>query len=241
MTSRILMIESNPIPVKWVLFEMSLPGPHIRLPIGVYSMTIRSARIYFFSVLVLLLGACSSDGRKPEYYDVTATEDLRIPDGLDKPSSNSALMIQYPTIPLPAMVLDPMPPRISNTTSGIDTNSRLNWSAQGMYLLVDDTFDSAKRRLDLVINRSGMQKVRQDDQGVYRFDYYQVFDGGQDGFFSSMAFWRRDHREDYSGAYQVYITPAGEKTRVFIKYADGTDCEPDAAEHVLAVLGARLG
>jgi len=26
-----------------------------------------------------------------------------------------------------------------------------------------------------------------------------------------------------------------------IKYADGTDCEPGAAEHVLAVLRARLG
>jgi uncharacterized lipoprotein len=204
-------------------------------------MIIRSARICFFSVLVLLLSACSSDGRKPEYYDVTATEDLEIPEGLDKPSASSALVIQYPPIPMPSMQLDPMPPRISSTTSGINANSRLNWSANGMYLLVDDTFKSAERRLDLVINRSGMQRVRRDDQGVYRFDYYQVFAKGEDGFFSSMAFWRRDHRQDYSGAYQVFIQPAGEKTRVYIKYADGTDCEPDAAEHVLAVIGARLG
>jgi len=29
----ILMIETNPIPVKWALFEMSLLGPHIRLPL----------------------------------------------------------------------------------------------------------------------------------------------------------------------------------------------------------------
>ena len=28
----ILMIETNPIPVKWALFEMGLIGPHIRLP-----------------------------------------------------------------------------------------------------------------------------------------------------------------------------------------------------------------
>jgi len=197
--------------------------------------------IFLLSALVLLLGACSSDGRKPEYYDVSGTEDLQIPEGLDRPSSYSALVIQYPNLPLPAMALDPVPPRISSTTSGIDPNSRLNWSAQGMYLLVDDNFDSAERRLDLVINRSGMEKVRRDDEGVYRFDYYQVFDKGENGFFSSMAFWRRDSREDYSGAYQVYIRPAGEKTRVYIKYADGTDCEPDAAEHVLAVLGSRLG
>jgi len=26
------MIETDPIPVKWAFFEMSLVGPHIRLP-----------------------------------------------------------------------------------------------------------------------------------------------------------------------------------------------------------------
>lgn len=30
----IMMIESNPIPVKWALFEMGLIGPHIRLPMS---------------------------------------------------------------------------------------------------------------------------------------------------------------------------------------------------------------
>ena len=200
-----------------------------------------SACIVVLSALALLLSACSSKGRKPEYYDVSGTADLEIPEGLDRPTSASALVIQYPVIPLSAMAMDPMPPRISSTTSGIDPNSRLNWSAQGMYLLVDDDFESAQRRLDLVIKRTGMQRIRVDDQGVYRFDYYQTFDNGEDGFFSSMAFWRRNNAEDYSGAYQIYIRPAGEKTRVFVKYADGTDCEPDAAEHLLAVLGSRLG
>jgi len=199
------------------------------------------ACIVVLSALALLLSACSSKGRNPEYYDVSGTADLEIPEGLDSPSSASALRIQYPVIPLPAMAMDPMPPRISSTTSGIDPNSRLNWSAQGMYLLVDDDFESAQRRLDLVIKRTGMQRIRVDDQGVYRFDYYQTFDNGEDGFFSSMAFWRRNNAEDYSGAYQIYIRSAGEKTRVFVKYADGTDCEPDAAEHLLAVLGSRLG
>jgi len=189
-----------------------------------------SACIVVLSALALLLTACSSKGRKPEYYDVSGTEDLEIPEGLDRPTSASALRIQYPVIPLSALAMDPMPP-----------NSRLNWSAQGMYLLVDDDFESAKRRIDLVIKRGGMQRIRVDDQGVYRFDYYQVFDKGESGFFSSMAFWRRNNAEDYSGAYQIYIRPAGEKTRVFVKYADGTDCEPDAAEHLLAVLGSRLG
>jgi dihydrodipicolinate synthase/N-acetylneuraminate lyase len=30
----IMMIETNPIPVKWALFEMGLIGPHIRLPMA---------------------------------------------------------------------------------------------------------------------------------------------------------------------------------------------------------------
>ena len=204
-------------------------------------MTTRSARIVLFLVLALLVGACSSEGRKREYYDVSETADLKIPEGLDKPASSDALVIRIPYIQLSSMALDPMPPRISDTTSGIDVNSRLSWSAQGMFLLVDDTFDSAQRRADLVINRSGMKKVTRDSEGVYRFEYYQVFDGGENGFFSSLAFWRKNRAEDYSGAYQIYLRPDGGKTRVYIKYADGTDCEPDAAEHVLAVLGARLG
>ena len=31
---RALAIETNPIPVKWALFEMGLIGPHIRLPLA---------------------------------------------------------------------------------------------------------------------------------------------------------------------------------------------------------------
>lgn len=204
-------------------------------------MTIKTVSFALFQALLLLLSACSSDNRKPEYYDAIETEPLKIPEGLDAPGSTVALTIDYPRIPLPAMEMVTMPPRISSTTSGIDANSSLNWSAQGMYLLIDDTFESAQRRAELVIQRSGMKKVTQDEKGVWRFEYYQVFGDGDEGFWSSLAFWRTNKQEDYSGAYQVYLEPDGEKTRVFIKYADGTDCEPDAAEHVLAVLGARLG
>ena len=137
-------------------------------------------------------------------------------------------------------MLQNKPPRISDTTSGIDVNSQLKWSPEGLYLLVEDTPESVHRRLGLVIERSGMQQIRVDDQGVYRFDYYQAF-GDPEGFFGKMAFWNRDRSEDYSGAYQTFVRPDGENSRVYIKYADGTDCEPDAAEHVLYVLRSRIG
>jgi uncharacterized lipoprotein len=206
-------------------------------------MKISFTRNFFFILALLallLVAACSRGNKKPEYYDARETASLEIPQGLDRPASEAALVIEAPAMPPPAMVMQTMPPRISSTTSGIDTNSELKWSAQGLYLMVEDTPESVQRRLGLVIERSGMQSVRLDDQGVYRFDYYQSFEEAG-GFFRKMAFWSRDKSEDYSGAYQTFTQPDGVNTRVYIKYADGTDCEPDAAEHVLAVLRARIG
>jgi uncharacterized lipoprotein len=192
------------------------------------------------ALTLLLVAACSFGGKKPEYYDYVETAELEIPDGLEQPDHSAALVIRSPAMPPPSMVMETRPPRISSTTSGLDANSSFNWSAQGLYLMVDDSAESAQRRLGLVIERAGMERIRLDDKGVYRFDYYQVFDDAA-GFFRKMAFWSRDKSEDYSGAYQVFTQPDGERTRVYIKYADGTDCEPDAAEHVLAVIRSRLG
>ena len=187
-----------------------------------------------------LLSACSSDARKREYFDAVETPALEIPEGLAQPASGSALVIGTPPIPLSPMAMETKPPRISSTTSGLDANSRFSWSPEGLYLLVEDGVESAHRRLGLVIERAGMQRIRLDDKGVYRFDYYQSFEE-EGGFFRKMAFWSRDKREDYSGAYQVFTRPDGDRTRVFLKYADGTDCEPDAAEHVLDFIRSRLG
>lgn len=190
--------------------------------------------------ILLLLGACSSGQKKPTYYNAVEIQPIEIPEDLERPDSSTALIINSRPMPPPSMVMETKPPRISSTTSGINANSSLNWSAQGLYLKVDDTPESVYRRLGLVIERAGMERIRLDDQGVYRFDYYQNFDE-EGGFFSKMAFWSRDKSEDYSGAYQTYARPAGDHTRVYIKYADGTDCEPDAAEHMLEVLRSRLG
>jgi uncharacterized lipoprotein len=206
-------------------------------------MKISIARHFFLlltTLVVVGVTACSSKSKKPEYYNAVETASLEIPEGLNQPSSSSALRIEAPYMPPPSMILQDKPPRISSTTSGIDSNSRLSWSSQGIYLLVEDSPESVQRRLGIVIERTEMKRIQIDDKGVYRFDYYQEFDE-IGGFISRMAFWNRDQVEDYSGAYQTFTQPEGENTRVYIKYADGTDCEPDAAEHVLAVLGARMG
>ena len=188
----------------------------------------------------MLVSACSSGSKRPGYYDEVETGSLDVPSGMDYPDTSTAMVIRTPYMEPPTMIMTDIPPRISSTTSGIDKNSRLSWSSQGLYLLVDDTPESAHRRLGLVIDRSGMQRVRLDEEGVYRFDYYQDF-SDKGGFFKKMAFWSKDKTEDYSGAYQTYTKPDGAGTRVYIKYADGSDCEPDAAEHLLIVLGGRMG
>lgn len=193
-------------------------------------------------VLTLALAAgCAGDSRQREYYGAVETSPLEIPEGLAEPTSSAALVIDAPPMALPPTGIEAKPPRISSTTAGLDSNSSFRWSAQGLYLLVDDTPESVERRLRLVIERAGMKRIRVDESGVYRFDYYQTFGGEDEGFLSRLAFWNRDEVEDYSGAYQVYTEPEGQQTRVYVKYADGTDCEPDAAEHLLDVVRARLG
>ena len=201
-----------------------------------------SPRLTLLPVLLaaVALTACSSGQRTPEYYDAFETEPLKIPEGLSTPDHSQALVILSPYIPPPSLILETRPPRISSTTSGIDENSRLRWSAQGLYLEVEDSAESAHRRLGFVLERAGMERIRLDEEGVYRFDYYQTFDD-TGGFWRSMAFWSRGNLEDYSGAYQVFVRPDGENARVYIKYADGTDCEPDAAEHLLVIIQSRLG
>jgi uncharacterized lipoprotein len=196
--------------------------------------------LFLMVLAILVLAACSSENKKPEYYDAVETPALEIPEGLSSPNLGSALVIRAPFMPLPAMTLQDMPPRITSTTSGLSNNSRLNWSAEGLYLLVKDSPESTHRRVGIVLEHGGMQRIRVDEKGVYRFDYFQVFEE-EYGFFRKMAFWSEDETEDYSGAYQVYTVADGENTRVYIKYADGTDCEPDAAEHLLDVLSARMG
>jgi uncharacterized lipoprotein len=202
--------------------------------------SIRQLVMLMMILTVLLVAACSSGSKKPTYYKEIETPSLDVPSGMDYPETDSAMVIQTSYMPPPTMVMTDMPPRISSTTSGIDKNSRLSWSSQGLYLLVEDTPESVQRRLAIIFERSGMERIRLDEKGVYRFDYYQTFDE-EGGFFKKMAFWSRDKSEDYSGAYQTFAQPDGENTRVYIKYADGSDCEPDAAEHLLIVVGARMG
>lgn len=205
------------------------------------TMKLRLQHLLAIAVCPLILSSCGMFGEeKPEYYGVPESQPLELPEELDKPTSQSALTIEYPPVPLPEGEIEAVPPRILANQSGEDGNSKLRWSSDGVYILVEDSSDSVHRRLGYVIERSGMEMRERGSDGNYRFEYHQPRRDNDQGFFSKVAFWRED-APDYSGAYQTLSEPDGDNTRVYLRYADGGDVPMDAAEHVLAILKERLG
>lgn len=206
------------------------------------NLSIRNTLIV--ALAALLLSGCSLFGKKdqPEYYGVPEAKPLVIPEGLDSPTSQTALTIEYPPVPLPERELNPVPPRVlaNQTDNGAEANSRIRWAAEGVFIYVDDSTDSVDRRLGYAIERSGMSVHGRAPDGGYRFDYSQPQRKSDDGWFSWMAFWKEDP-PNYSGSYLTLTQPDGAGSRVYLKYADGGEVPIDAAEHVLAILKQRLG
>ena len=201
------------------------------------------------TVLVALIACLVSMGscrlfrhkeKQPLYYSAVEAEPLVIPEGLDRPTSSSALVIVTPMAPLPQKEMKIVPPRISSQSTGDKNASRVRWSAEGAYLQVPDTQESVYRRLGLVIQRSGMSLSDTHLDDGYFFEYWHDPKDPDRGFFSKLAFWR-DDGPNFSGAYRAVIQADGENSRIFIKNADGSDADQAAAEHLLNIFGERLG
>lgn len=198
-------------------------------------------RLSALLVAAILVTSCGLFGdKKPEYYDVNESRLLDIPEGLDTPSSETALTIEIPPMPLSEHELNDVPPRVLANQSDKKTNSKLRWAADGVYLQVQDSTDSVERRLGYVIERSGMTLQGRGSDGGYQFEYHHVRHDSDGGWFSWMAFWR-DDPPDFSGSYQTVSRPDEGGTRIYLRYADGGEVSMEAAEHVLAIIKERLG
>jgi len=204
---------------------------------------INSLRLTAFTlVLSVALSGCSMFGNnEPEYLESVEAEPLQIPEGLDNPRSETQVVISVPLLRMPAGdELEPMPPRVVSTAGRSDTNAHMAWSAEGVYLLVKDTPESVARRLRFAIEHSGMTMLKQDDAlGAHKFHYQQP-DMADEGFFSSMAFWR-DRPFDYSGTFMTNLKSEGNDTRVFLLFGNGETVDTAGAEHILGIFMERLG
>lgn len=191
---------------------------------------------------VLLLPACSWFKEKPpEYLNSDEGTTLQVPDDLDPIVYVRPIEIAIPPMRLPSGdELNPGPPRVVATGGRGDTNAFLAWSAQGVYLQVNDTPDSVARRLGYAIERSGMSMIERGPAGAYEFEYVQMRVDDR-GFFEKMMFWRSDQGPNHSGSYRTQLEADGDQTRVFLLYSTGNPADTAAAEHVLGIFMERLG
>lgn len=209
--------------------------------------TLKMATVLLLATVCLALSSCSLFRREeklPQYYHAVESPALNVPEGLARPSSSGSFVIGIPPAPLPQKEIRTFPPRVDSTSTDGKAGSAVRWSAGVVYLSVKDSQASVFRRLGYVVTRSGMSMLNTIGDSGYSFEYRHTPSSTDEGFFGNffgrMAFWR-DKPNNYSGNYEAQTQADGEITRVYIKNADGTEADPDAAEHVLEVLAIRLG
>ena len=210
-------------------------------------LTLKIASALVLATCSLALSSCSMFKREekvPLYYSAVESPELQVPESLARPSSSGAFVITTPAVPLPQQEIRTYPPRVDTTSTDGQTGSAVRWSAGIVYLSVKDSQESVFRRLGIVVTRSGMSLLNTIGDSGYSFAYKHVPKSTDEGFFGrffgKMAFWR-DKPPNYSGDYQAVTQADGEITRVSIKNADGSEADPNAAEHLLEILGERLG
>ena len=199
-------------------------------------------RLLWLALLVLMMPACSWFKEKPpEYMESEEVAPLAVPDDLDAPVYRTPLVITAPEMRRPSGdELNPGPPRVTTTAGRNDQGTAMSWSAEGVYLSVQDSAESVDRRLGFTIERSGMNVLDPGADGSKRFEYRHVrYD--ERSFWQKLAFWNNDSGPDYSGIYRTRVVPDGEKSRVYLYLDSGAPAPTNAAEHVLGIFMERLG
>ena len=193
-------------------------------------------------LVALSVSACSLfRDRPPEYLASEEGTPLEVPDDLDEVRAVRPVFIRAEQMRMPSGdELNPGPPRAASTAGGGDTNAFLAWSANGVYLKVNDTPDSVANRLGFVIERTGMNMLERNAEGRHRFEYTHPRTDDR-GFFEKLLFWRDDEGANFSGTYETHLEADDEQTRVYLMYDTGRAANTSAAEHILGIFMERLG
>ena len=142
-------------------------------------MMISFYRIAIALILIAVFSGCSSfNNNEPEYLASIEAAPLKVPEGMDNPTSPTPVIISGTNIRMPSGdELEPLPPRVVSTAGKQDANAYMSWSASGAYLMVKDTSDSVARRLRFAIQNSGMEMLEINDSGSHKFHYTQFEKG----------------------------------------------------------------
>ena len=193
----------------------------------------------------LLLAACGNVGGV--YVDSREASPLRVPDQLDRPSTEAALTIPGAAAPELAGLRDEaVPPKVLTSEEAAQSTSRVGFGDGALFLLIEDSVDSVYRRLGFTLERSGMSiESREPDRLTYTFLYRQPPPTQlRKGFWRKMAFWKGADWEDYSGRYEVRLVPDDDKpehTRVYLYDSEGNAAQPEPVEQLLGIVQERLG
>jgi uncharacterized lipoprotein len=200
--------------------------------------TLKPLMLMIFTVL-LAQGCSLFRDKPPEYLDSQDGQSLQVPDDLDDVRFVSPILITGQQLRMPSGdELNPGPPRAASTGGG-DIDAFLAWSAEGVYLKVEDVPESVASRLAAVIEQAGMNMLEPAAVGTHRFAYtHERMDNR--GFFEKMLFWRNEEEPDYSGTYRLRLEADRRDTRVFLLDETGGAVETGAAEHVLGIFMDRM-
>lgn len=199
----------------------------------------QSIRIVALALLALSIAACGIFEREKIYVASREAEPLEVPDDLDPPRRDIALVMNDDSVPEFAAPISEQPPRFIASLSE-NSDSVLRIDAEGAYILLEDTPESVYRRLGLTIERAGMGiRERNPEQRFYEFNY-RSSGRPKKSFFGRLLFWR-DAEDPVSGIYRAQIRPEGEESRIYLLQPNGEAASDLAAEQILSVFLDRLG
>ncbi len=194
----------------------------------------------------LLLTACGGNVGGV-YVESREAPPLRVPEKLDRPSNEAALIIPGVAAPeLAGLRDDAVPPKVLTSEEAALSSTRVGFGEGALFLLVEDRVESVYRRLGFTLNRSGLSlQERKPDSHAYVFLYRQPPPSrAKKGFWRTLAFWKSAEWEDYSGHYEVRLVADDDNplhTRVYLYDANGKAAQPAPVEQLLGIVQERLG
>jgi len=202
------------------------------------------------SVFLLALTACGKfEKKKAAYILADEVPRLQVPADLDPPRTDTAVSPALSANALPSVNAEPkstLPPLVLSSGQLENSNVTIGYSAQGTYLLLEDTLASSWRRVGLSLPRIGLSNIETSEADLtYTFDYVHQRLQYKKTAWESMKFWQ-DHRgPDYSGRYRLQMKEEGKgrrtRTRIYLQDALGKPVDSAAAGVVFSTFLERLG